>query len=279
MNPQFKIENGKKIIKGIEWTDFTWNPIGGCQHGCRWEMPDGTIAECYAETTAEGIARNAYPKGFEHHYWRPHKLNDPLKEKTPSKIFIGSMADIMGTWVTDDQIKAILDTCDKAHWHEFQLLTKNAPRLLRFEFPKNVWLGVSSPPTYMFGKQLTREQQDRMIHRQLDVFDDIIWKDNYVTWMSIEPLSFDITATIRDWLDKSCTIVLPLEWAVIGAASRGKKYYQPEPQWVENILDLLELQNIPPFFKGNLDWLPWLEGFPHVDMIRRRKSRSEMFNV
>ena len=37
MNKQAKSE----IKRGIEWTDYTWNPIGGCQHGCRWEMPDG----------------------------------------------------------------------------------------------------------------------------------------------------------------------------------------------------------------------------------------------
>lgn len=26
--------------RGIEWTDYTWNPVGGCQHKCRWQMPD-----------------------------------------------------------------------------------------------------------------------------------------------------------------------------------------------------------------------------------------------
>ena len=37
----------------IEWTDFTWNPVGGCRHACRWKMPDGTIARCYAESFVE----------------------------------------------------------------------------------------------------------------------------------------------------------------------------------------------------------------------------------
>lgn len=42
--------NKQKTAKGrgIEWTDYTWNPVRGCQHGCRWTMPDGTIAKCYS---------------------------------------------------------------------------------------------------------------------------------------------------------------------------------------------------------------------------------------
>lgn len=32
MNKQDK-GNGRR---GIEWTEYTWNPVGGCQHGCRW---------------------------------------------------------------------------------------------------------------------------------------------------------------------------------------------------------------------------------------------------
>ena len=47
MNKQDK-GNGKR---GIEWTDYTWNPVGGCRHGCRWEMPDGAIALCCFELT------------------------------------------------------------------------------------------------------------------------------------------------------------------------------------------------------------------------------------
>ena len=61
---------------------YTWNPTGGCMHGCTWQMPDGSITECYAKTIAERFTR-AYYNGFEHHYWRPHSLNAPLKVKDP----------------------------------------------------------------------------------------------------------------------------------------------------------------------------------------------------
>jgi protein gp37 len=248
MNKQKK-SNGSR---GIEWTDYTWNPVGGCQHACRWQMPDGTIAQCYAETVAERVAQNAYPHGFEHHYWNPKLLDKPLKLKTPARIFMDSMSDLMGHWVPKEEIEEVLEICRQAHWHHFQLLTKNAPRLLEFksQIPDNVWIGVSAPPSFMFGKPLSFAQQKRMVTRQLDVLHEMTVP---VKWMSIEPLSFDIAPL----LEKS-----GLQWAVIGAASNGQKTYQPAPEWVINLLRVLDEQHTRIFFKGNLVWDNWREEFP-----------------
>lgn len=238
--------------RGIEWTDFTWNPVQGCHHGCRWIMPDGSVAECYAETIAKRVAQQVYIHGFEYHYWNPHKLEEPLKLKEPSRIFLDSMSDLMGAWVPEEQILEVLDICREAHWHTFQLLTKNAPRLLEFDFPPNVWVGVSAPPSQMFGKELSFKQQQRMVTRQTDILRKI---NVPVRWMSIEPLSFDIAPLLKD---------SPLEWAVIGAATNGHRTYQPDPSWVQNVLEVLDAQGTKVFFKGNLEWLPWREDFPQV---------------
>jgi protein gp37 len=238
--------------RGIEWTDYTWNPVGGCKHGCRWRMPDGTIAECYAKTVAERVATSSYPQGFEYHYWRSELLEQPLKLKTPSKIFLDSMSDLMGHWVDDSQIEQVFDICKKAHWHSFQLLTKNAPRLLQFDFPSNVWVGVSAPPSIMMGKALSPEQQVKMVNKQLEVLRQI---QVPVRWMSIEPLSFNIAPLLEN---------SPLEWAVIGAATNGSLTYQPRREWVQNVLDVLDAQGTQVFFKGNLEWTSsrWQEDFP-----------------
>lgn len=248
MNKQQK-GNGR----GIEWTDYTWNPVRGCQHGCRWTMPDGTEAECYAETIAERVAQRVYEYGFEHHYWNPHVLQEPLKLEAPAKIFLDSMSDLMGHWVPTEQIEQVLDICRQADWHTFQLLTKNAPRLREFNFPSNVWVGVSAPPSTMFGRKLSLAQQKRMVKRQLDVLNQI---NVPVRWMSIEPLSFDIAPLLEN---------SNLQWAVIGAATNGRIAYQPDPKWVQNVLDVLENQ-AGVFFKGNLDWDPnnWLEEPPII---------------
>lgn len=236
--------------RGIEWTDYTWNPIAGCKHGCRWEMPDGTIAKCYAETVAERVAQSAYPLGFEHHYWRPETLKSPLGVIAPSRIFLDSMSDLMGSWVPSEQIETVLDICRTAHWHSFQLLTKNAPRLLEFEIPANVWVGVSAPPSTMFGRRLTFEQQRRMVSRQLNVLKEVRVP---IRWMSIEPLSFNIASLLDD---------SNLQWAVIGAATNGMKAYQPKRKWVEDTISVLKKQDTRVFFKGNLKWEEWYEEFP-----------------
>lgn len=236
--------------RGIEWCDYTWNPVGGCQHGCRWEMPDGSIAECYAEIIAERVAQAKYSQGFEHHYWNPHLLEQPLKQKTPSRIFLDSMSDLMGAWVPEDHILQVLDVCERAPWHTFQLLTKNAPRLQQFKFPANVWVGVSAPPSIMFGKRLSLMQQTRMVERTVKILKAV---DVPVRWMSLEPLSFDIAPLLVD---------SQLQWAVIGAATNGRKDYQPDPEWVVNVLETLDAQGTRVFFKGNLHWHDWREEFP-----------------
>ncbi len=244
-----------KTSRGIEWCDFTWNPVRGCQHGCRWTMPDGTVAECYAELIAERVAQRAYPHGFEHHYWNPNILEEPLKVKEPSRIFLDSMSDLMGAWVPDEQIEQVLDVCRRADWHTFCVLTKNAPRLQKFNFPPNVWVGASAPPSIMFGKPLTFPQQQRMVTRTVAALKAV---DVPVRWMSVEPLSFDIAPLL---------VGSDLQWAVIGAASNGRKTYQPEPEWVANVLDVLDAQGTKVFFKGNLQWPVWREELPQLANI------------
>jgi protein gp37 len=247
----------------IEWTDYTWNPIGGCQHGCAWRMPDGSVANCYAEDVANGIARLAYPDGFEAHYWRPSVLTDPLSIKSPVRIFCGSMADVFGHWVPTAQIQQVLDACRKAERHTFQFLTKNPPRLKQFDFPPNCWVGVSAPPSQMMGKRLTPAQQCRWFYVAVSA---LARCNARIKWVSFEPLSFDIADEMsgEGWEDLARVI----NWAVIGGASNGKRHYQPDPEWVTNLVDLLDCQESPVFFKGNLRGnlaaIAWREEFPEV---------------
>ncbi|MCC7449617.1 MAG: DUF5131 family protein [Anaerolineae bacterium] len=244
----------------IEWTDWTWNPVAGCQHGCSWTMPDGQVANCYAEDIADATPAH-YPRGFEAHYYHPSWLTEPLKVTTPSKIFVGSMADVFGHWVPDDQIQAILDTCRQAHWHQFQFLTKNPPRLRKFDFPPNCWVGVSAPPSEMMGKPLTAEQQERWFYVAVQALSRC---NAAINWVSFEPLSYDIADSMG--LEEWESIIDTLDWAVIGAASRGRQYYQPDPGWLVNLLCELDALAIPVFFKGNLRGNPiadpWREEFP-----------------
>jgi len=273
MNKQVKTkidpESGQSVVvgRGIEWTDYTWNPVGGCQHGCKWRMPDGTIAICYADSTVQ-VMKSGYPQGFEHHYWRPHMLTYPLGQKRPSKIFMDSMSDLMGRWVPREQVEQVFAICRQAHWHTFQLLTKNAPHLLNFDLPKNVWVGVSAPPTFMFGGELTLSQQRRFVFKQLDTLAMLKARGHPVCWMSIEPLSFNIASIFEEWMADDQTrgqpFGFPLDWAVIGAASDGKKYFQPTAHDVEECHRVLRAHGCRIFHKGNLEWEPHLEEWPEA---------------
>lgn len=250
--------------RGIEWTDYTFNPVAGCMHGCHWTMPDDSVARCYAEVVAEGVAQRAYPEGFAHHYWYPERLSEPSQVKTPSKIFLDSMSDLMGHWVTDDQIRQVLKVCEDNPHHTFQLLTKQPPRLLKFEFPPNVWVGVSAPPSVLMGRVLSEKQRRAYVFKALDVLNQV---KASVRWMSIEPLSYNIAFDFWYWHFSHSTsqqIKLPIDWVVVGAATHYRKTYQPQSEWVSNVLSCLD--GTPIFFKGNLRGnpaaTPWREEFP-----------------
>jgi protein gp37 len=261
--------NEQKPPKGIEWTrrrlpdgtilrGYTWNPISGCLHGCAWTMPDGRTVPCYAETTAEhGVAKSAYPGGFAVHTFHPERLAEPLRVRGPAGIFLDSMSDLGGRWIPMEQVQQVLEVCRQAHWHTFFCLTKNAPRLPRFPIPPNVWVGVSSPPDGMWGHALTRSQQERMLHKCLQTLAQISVP---IRWVSFEPLSWDCAAVVAQYPGA-------IQWAVIGAASDGAKHYPPAPQALAHLLDVLDGQAIPVFYKGNLRSLPmaaaaWRDHFP-----------------
>lgn len=251
------MQKKKNGSRGIEWTDATWNPGSGCLHGCRWTMPDGTQAICYAESIAERIAKNTYNEGFAHHYWKPEHLNSPKKVAAPLKIFVGSMWDIFGHWVPDEHVQAVLDVIQECPQHSFQLLTKNVIRAQRFDLPDNVWLGASMPPDTMWSKPLSLAQKERMLDKTLRSLGETMAQ---VKWISFEPLSWDVSAIVSRYPGV-------LDWAVIGAASNGPKLYPPSEKhfvWLQNVLNY---QGVKVFYKGNLQSLTtaamnWREEFP-----------------
>jgi protein gp37 len=244
MASQFHEHTGSR---GIEWCDETVNPVGGCEHACRWEMPDGTIAECYAETLAEhGVAKKAYPRGFSAHYWRPVALK-ALKAGDEARLkFCDSMSDLFAANVPEDHVRTVLNEMHGAPHHVFLTLTKAAPQLLKYmsAFPPNLWIGVSSPPDWFRGKRLSREQQKAMLRRSLEVLGEVKEGTGNLVWMSAEPISWDLTAVI----DRRH----PLDWVVVGAASHGRKTFQPREDDVANMLAIMDATGTPVFYKGNI---------------------------
>ncbi len=251
MNPQGSKENP---FGGIEWTHFfgprtgaTSNPVTGCEHECEWIMPDGKRVKCYAKDIALRLAKTAagaaYKDGFEHISFHPKELEAVFREKTPRGIFIDSMSDLYGRNVESTWIRAVQETMEKCPQHVFFTLTKYPNRLLEFSpFPRNQFVGLSMPPTFMFGRQLTADDQFNLFRVGLEKLSQC---DASVRWVSLEPLSFNPV----ELLAKHGTY---LNWAVIGAGSDGSNYYQPDLWTLKRTVSLLDSLGVRIFFKGNL---------------------------
>lgn len=260
MTVQFKPKSGGR---GIEWCDETRNVFGGCHHRCRWTMPDGSKAICYAEDVANNLAQAAYPNGFEHHYYRPHNLNKLTAGSVPLLIFMDSMSDMFGHWVPEDQLLAVLGKMGEAPHHAYQGLTKAPGRILKFfeHLPPNLWVGVSSAPDSFMGKPLSIEQQEAYMRRAVDVLKRVKRETGNLTWMSLEPVSWDMAHIFTE-------MEHDLDWVVIGAASNGPKYFQPDPEHVSKLLDVFDAipNQVPVFFKGNIK--PLLKAHPTLGRFR-----------
>lgn len=113
---------------GIEWCDFTWNPVTGCpgpklSAGC---------AHCYAERMANTRLRGrcgydpTEPFMVTYH---EDKLEEPLKMAKPKRIFVCSMGDLFHDDVDPDYIDEVFAVMAMCPQHEFFVLTKRVDRM------------------------------------------------------------------------------------------------------------------------------------------------------
>jgi len=219
----------KTSIESIEWTDLTWNPVTGCTKRC---------AYCYANRLAQGRLRKLYlanPSAapgcdpddpFSPRFWR-ERLDEPFSIKTPSKIFVCSMGEIFDPSVPWEWKEEVLTAACEADWHTFQFLTKQPHRATAFSFPRNAWVGVTVENNHP--SSLARSSE--LNHVQ-----------SLVRFISYEPLLSHIPA-IPHWLD----------WIIIGAMT-GPGATKPNPEWVQNLIDIADNMHIPVFLKDNLHW-------------------------
>ena len=131
----------------IEWTERTWNPVTGCtkrSNGCK---------HCYAEAMARrlfAMGNYKYRNGFKNTI-HPEALEEPLKWRKASVVFVCSMGDLFHEDVPFEFIDNVMDVISKTPQHTYQLLTKRAERMAEYFssrfIPQNVWLGVTVEDT------------------------------------------------------------------------------------------------------------------------------------
>ncbi len=255
----------------IEWTDFTWNPVTGCLHGCQY---------CYAAKQAQRFSgdirlnkgsdqlrkdenglyildnpfRNQatgrvtpHPVGFEPVM---HKYRLPMvaQKKKPAKIFVCSMADLFGAWVPDNWIEEVFKACDAAPWHTYMFLTKN---------PKRYWelheKGIlPEGENYWFGATLTNGADENNIANNLPEYTGTPKPTHRNTFVSVEPLLDDIESThpMGGFFTYYPKIV---KWAILGAETGNhKNKIVPKREWIEKIVKACKMANIPVFMKDSL---------------------------
>jgi protein gp37 len=146
----------------IDWTNYSWNPITGCLHGCWY---------CYAKKLFTRFHKPFTPSFY------PERLKEPWQLKKPSKIFVCSVSDLFAPWTPTEWRDAVLQSIFECPVkHTFQLLTKNPERIPPIHFPNNVWVGAT----------ITRQFEAHKIMDLLEV-------DAKVKFVSFEPLLEDIS--------------------------------------------------------------------------------------
>jgi hypothetical protein len=97
----------------------------------------------------------------------------------------------------------------------------------------------------MNGKKMDRRQQERFTITALDRLQEARKETGNIVWMSLEPVSWDMAYLFADR-------PYPLDWVVIGAASNGPQYFQPNPDDALKLLEVFDASGTPVFFKGNI---------------------------
>lgn len=223
---------------GIEWTDGTWNPVTGCTKvsaGC---------ANCYAETLANRKFGEWAGRPFSEILLKHKKLEEPLKKKTPKKIFVNSMSDLFHKDVPDEFIHKAFDVMNRAHWHTFQVLTKRPERMLelssKLNWSSNIWMGVSVE---------NQKAADERIGKLIDI-------PSGKRFLSMEPLleKVNISNYLRNWniYDRK---MFPIDWVIVGGES-GTDARPMHPDWARSIRDHCKDFNVPFFFKQHGEWSP-----------------------
>jgi protein gp37 len=152
-------------------------------------------------------------------------LERPLSWKKPKLIFVNSMSDLFHEKVPFSFIESVFDVMRRAHWHQFQILTKRSERLaklsVKIEWPNNVWMGVSvENDLYKFRIDHLRETNAR------------------VKFLSLEPLLGPIPNMYLSNID----------WVIVGGES-GPKARSINEDWVLDIRDQCKNSKVPFFFK------------------------------
>lgn len=229
----------------IEWAFWTWNPVTGCKHGCQY---------CYARDIANRFFKEKFEPTFHH-----LRLTAPKNTKVPNlnevgehNVFVCSMADLFGEWVSDEWIRQVFDAIENSDpWWNYLFLTKNPKRYLTLDFPERCWIGATAD---------TQKRADEA----MKVFWELYYQDKQnIRFLSCEPLSEDIDLGIEETDDPE-VFHLPIDWLIIGGRSRssGMAEGQPEWRWVHNLIIQMDKAGLQDRYYMKPNLIVRAKGYP-----------------
>lgn len=211
---------------GIEWTDWSWSPVSGCNRGCWY---------CYGARIAKRFHRSFEPE------FHPERLGELDKLKKPAKIFVCSVADIFAKWTKKEWRDLVLSTIQQEKYSHltFQLLTKNPECIERgANYGKNVWVGVTA----------TDDDETDKMYSLVNNYDGN-------KFISFEPLLGPVSfSRFNGYIDK-------IDWIIVGKLT-GSRKVKLKKKWVEYIISQARSHRIPIFIKNNIGWPKKIQQFP-----------------
>jgi len=162
------------------------------------------------------------------------RLHEPSQRKKPAKIFTCSMGELFDLTVKSKWIRWIFSVMQSTPRHTFQVLTKQPDTAHDWNFPENVWLGVS---------------QDGKYTDVVDIW-PLLWSNARVKFVSFEPLLGPVAPRLKG-----------LDWVIIGAQT-GPGAVPPRKEWVEDIIREARIEDVPVFLKDNLYWKEQVREWP-----------------
>jgi len=211
----------------IEYLDYTWNPTVGCngvdcavrEHCWAWAMAKRQKQHCQL----------CYD-------FKPHvhveRFTEPYHLIKGSRIGVSFMGDFYDKGIYETFREQIYNTIRACRRHTFILLTKQPKNIIYYGvWPGNLWFGVT-------------------VNRKADLWRIDALRERVggvIRFVSFEPL----------YEDMGDIDLKGIEWVIIGAQTRPT--FQPELDWVNNIIKQARSVGAAVFLKNNLGYVQLLE--------------------
>jgi len=252
-------------VTKIEWTEKTWNPVGGCTRassGCdhcyaaemslrlegmalakqaKGEAVPASLAKYIGVSgrTKQGVAAFNGKINLD---WEA--LNEPLKWRKPMMVFPFSMSDAFHRSIPDEFLNAVFGVIAKTPHITYQVLTKRPDRALEYQreywpegLPANVWLMTSTE---------NQETYDERVPYLVQV-------KAAVRGLSMEPLlghvELGLLGTLPNTISNRYALLRDkLHWIVLGGES-GRRARPMKPEWARSVRDECIEADVAYFFK------------------------------